>query len=86
MTTALEAIGAVPTAVMDAALGLPPEARRRLADLLLESLAAPGSLSPEWKEELARRLRAEEAGQMRFYTPDEVDAHLAAVDAETRGS
>ena len=49
----------VPAEVMDAVMALPPDARRELAEQALASLHTPAPLSPEWKEEIARRLAGE---------------------------
>ena len=68
MTTAAESPGAVPAELMDAALGLPPDAREAFGVLLLDSLE-PGLVDPAtagraWTAEVARRLAAFERGEL----------------------
>lgn len=74
----------VPAEVMDAVMALPPDARRALAEQALASLHTPAPLSPEWKEELARRLKAMDDGQMPSYTLAEAMGYLRAVDLASR--
>ncbi len=69
----------VPAEVMDAVMALPPDARRALAEQALASLHTPAPLSPDWKEEIARRLAADDAGQMKGYTLEETAAYLQTV-------
>ncbi len=68
MTTAVETPAAVPAELIDAALGLPPDAREAFGVLLLDSLE-PGLVDPAtagraWTAEVTRRLAAFERGDM----------------------
>lgn len=59
---------------------LPPEDRAKLASYLLDTLDADPVMDPEieaaWDEEIARRMKAWEAGNVKTRTADEVFADL----------
>ncbi|MEX1362395.1 MAG: addiction module protein [Nannocystaceae bacterium] len=63
--------------VLQAALALPSDEREELVGALSHSLE-PASSSPEWQEELARRLQKIEAGDAVFHDAEE---HLQALRA-----
>lgn len=63
--------------VEDEALHLPHEDRSKLASRLLESLD-DDDLSPEWKEELARRVEEIDNGTAKLIPHDEVIAKVRA--------
>lgn len=70
------------------ALQLPLEDRSRLASRLLESLGEDGGfeLSPEWSEELLRRLDQIDEGSVRMIPGQEVFANVRARLAEVRAA
>lgn len=61
-------------AIMTEALQLPREARALIAEKLLESLdlEEPFEVSPEWKQEIARRCREIDEGTVELIPADEV--------------
>lgn len=63
--------------ILDDALALPAEERAALVDALSASLE-PVDLSPEWKDEIRRRIEAIERGEARLVPWDEVRARLRA--------
>lgn len=60
--------------VMKQALELPRQARAFLAEKLLESLdfEEPFDLSKEWRDEISRRCRQIDEGQVQLTSSDEV--------------
>jgi hypothetical protein len=84
MSPVADAPAAIPPELLDAALGLPPAARREMGERLLASLHTSPPLSPEWRDEIARRLAADDAGQLRGYSLSETAAYLQAVVDEGR--
>ena len=65
--------------VMKQALELPSQVRAFLAEKLLESLdfEEPFDLSSEWKEEISRRCRQIDEGQVQLIPSDEVFTEAA---------
>jgi putative addiction module component (TIGR02574 family) len=59
-------------AVESAALRLPSSERARLAARLLSSLDEDSRLEAAWDREIAERIRACNAGEMRMFSPEEV--------------
>ena len=68
--------------VLDDALALPAEERAALVDALTESLE-PVNVSPEWHDEIRRRIEAIERGEAKLVPWDEVRARLRS-KIETR--
>ncbi len=66
--------------ILQAALALPPEEREQLVEVLSGSLE-PVSLSPQWREEIDRRLQRIERGDAQFH---DADAHLQSLRAKHR--
>lgn len=67
--------------ITEAALALSQDDRRNLAELLDESLMAsqqPFQLSPEWRQELQRRIEAVNSGEAKLSSWDEVKARVQA--------
>ena len=64
--------------VKDDALHLPIEDRSRLASRLLESLDDDDDISPEWKDEIRRRVREMKSGTAVMVPHDEVMANVRA--------
>jgi putative addiction module component (TIGR02574 family) len=64
--------------VLRAALDLPPEARARLAGVLLESLddSEQTELDAAWSEEIERRIRDIDEGRVELIPGEEVLAEL----------
>ena len=67
--------------VLQAALALPAEEREQLVGVLSNSLE-PRSLSPEWNEEIARRLQKIEDGEATFHDAED---HLQSLRAKYGG-
>jgi putative addiction module component (TIGR02574 family) len=65
-------------AVADEALKLSLEDREALVETLIASLESEGGLSPEWQQEVARRVADMQAGRSRFIPADEAMRRLAA--------
>lgn len=63
--------------LLDEALALPPDERAALVDALSESLE-PIEVSPEWADEIRRRIEAIERGEAKLVPWDEVRARLRA--------
>ena len=61
--------------ILDDALALPPEERAALVDALSESLE-PVNVSPEWRDEIRRRIEAIERGEAELVPWAEVRARL----------
>jgi len=59
-------------ALESAVLQLPVSERARLAARLLSSLDEDAARETAWDREIAERLRAYEAGEMRTFSPEEV--------------
>lgn len=70
--------------VEDDALHLPLEDRSRLASRLLESLDDDDDVSPEWKDELDRRLQEIDEGKAVMIPHAEVMASVRASLAKNR--
>jgi len=70
--------------VKDDALHLPIEDRSRLASRLLESLDDDDDVSPEWKDELDRRLQEIDEGKAVMIPHAEVMASVRASLAKNR--
>ncbi len=70
--------------VEDDALLLPIEDRSRLASRLLESLDDDDDISPEWKDEIRRRVREMKEGTAIMVPHDEVMANVRASLAKKR--
>jgi len=64
--------------VKDDALHLPIEDRSRLASRLLESLDDDDDISPEWKDEIRRRVQEMKDGTAILVPHDEVMANVMA--------
>jgi putative addiction module component (TIGR02574 family) len=64
--------------VLEEALQLPKEERRRVASALQESLQDDEAedLSPEWKDEIVRRVAAFERGELESVDGEEVFARI----------
>lgn len=71
--------------ILEEALGLPEEDRRRVARLLLESLQGSSSeeIARAWDEEVRRRIELAERGETRARDGAEVSAELRAKYAAT---
>ena len=82
MPTIADGPATIPTELMAAVMALPPDTRRELAEQALASLHTPAPLSPEWKEEIARRLKDQDEGRARYYTLEETMEHLRRVAVE----
>jgi putative addiction module component (TIGR02574 family) len=65
-------------AVLADAMKLPPQERAELAETLADSVLPAPALALDWQAELARRVAAMDAGQMRFVPADEALAALTA--------
>jgi putative addiction module component (TIGR02574 family) len=76
------ATGASYAHLEEEALQLPLEERSRLASRLLESLDDGFELSPEWREELQRRVKQIDEGTVRMIPGEEVSANIRARLAE----
>ncbi len=61
------------------ALQLPRDQRVRLTERLLASLDEDPMVEQAWQGEIARRLQAYRAGEMRTYSSDEVDEFVEAM-------
>lgn len=70
--------------VKDEALQLPLEDRSRLASRLLESLDDEDDVSPEWLEEIRRRVKEINDGTAKMVPHDEVLANVRARLAKNR--
>lgn len=70
--------------VKDGALQLPLEDRSRLAPRLLESLDDDDDVSPEWKDEIDRRLQEIDDGTAKMIPHAEVMANVRAGLAKNR--
>lgn len=70
--------------VKDDALHLPLEDRSRLASRLLESLDDEDDVSPEWKDEIDRRLQEIDEGTAVMVPHEEVMANVRASLAKNR--
>ena len=70
--------------VKDGALQLPLEDRSRLASRLLESLDDDDDVSPEWKDEIDRRLQEIDDGAAKMIPHAEVMANVRAGLAKNR--
>ena len=70
--------------VKDDALHLPLEDRSRLASRLLESLDDDDDVSPEWKDEIHRRVQEMKDGTAVMIPHDEVMANVRASLAKIR--
>ena len=70
--------------VKDDALHLPLEDRSRLASRLLESLDDDDDVSPEWLEEIRRRVKEMTDGTAIMIPHDEVMANVRASLARNR--
>lgn len=62
------------------ALALPPSDRERLAELLWVSLGStdPEAIAASWDAEIARRVEADERGEGRWLSEDQVMQRLEA--------
>ena len=65
--------------LLEKAMALPRAERSFVAERLLESLDSDASLSPEWSEEIARRVSRRESGESRVYTQDEIHSEVQAL-------
>jgi putative addiction module component (TIGR02574 family) len=63
--------------ILDGALALPAEARAALVDALSASLE-PVDVSPEWRDEIRRRIEAIERGEAQLVSWADVRARLRA--------
>ena len=70
--------------VKEDALHLPIEDRSRLASRLLESLDDEDDISPEWKDEIRRRVQEMKDGTAIMVPHDEVMANARAQLAKIR--
>lgn len=70
--------------VKEDALHLPIEDRSRLAARLLESLDDEDDISPEWKDEIRRRVQEIDNGTARLVPHDEVMANVRERLAKSR--
>jgi putative addiction module component (TIGR02574 family) len=70
--------------VKDDALHLPLEDRSRLASRLLESLDDDDDVSPEWLEEIRRRVKEMKDGTAIMIPHDEVMANVRASLGKSR--
>ena len=70
--------------VKEDALHLPIEDRSRLASRLLESLDDDDDISPEWKDEIRRRVKEMKDGTAIMVPHDEVMANVRASLAKKR--
>jgi hypothetical protein len=84
MRTVLE--NSLPTGLIEVIRSLPPAAKVELAKLLTEPSEPnpPFEISPEWREEIARRIAAVDSGEMPTYTLEETMAYLEKIDLESR--
>jgi putative addiction module component (TIGR02574 family) len=64
--------------VMAALLALPEEDRADIVGAALNSLVDPGPLSDAWKEEIDRRSRQIDAGEVELIENEEVFAQVRA--------
>jgi putative addiction module component (TIGR02574 family) len=64
--------------VMAALLALPEEDRADIVGAALNSLVDPGPLSDAWKEEIDRRSRQIDAGEVELIENEEVFARVRA--------
>jgi putative addiction module component (TIGR02574 family) len=70
--------------VKEIALHLPVEDRSRLASRLLESLDDDDDVSPEWLEEIRRRVKEMKDGTAKMIPHDEVMSNVMARLARSR--
>jgi putative addiction module component (TIGR02574 family) len=68
-----------------AALQLSRGDRARLAERLLASLDEDPAIEQAWEVEIARRVRAYRAGEMRTYSSEEVDAVVEGMLGSSEG-
>ena len=66
--------------VLDKAMALPAESRRRLGEQLLESCTddSQEEIEREWRDEIMRRIEEVRRGEAKMETLEEVRAHLRA--------
>lgn len=64
--------------VLEAAMALSEAERRELASVLWESVEEDRGppLSPEWRAEIARRIREIDSGEVQLLSEEEVNARL----------
>ena len=73
--------------VLNDALSLPLEERSRVAARLIESVdSGDEELTPEWRAEIARRIEAARAGQVRRIPHEEVMAGARELIAQFKAS
>jgi putative addiction module component (TIGR02574 family) len=73
----------VPQDLIERAMALSTSARRRLAELLLgQPEPVPFEISPEWREEILRRVEAVRNGTMPTISAEESIARLRRYAAE----
>lgn len=66
--------------ILEEALALPDDDRRKLVEALNRSLEANvGELSSEWRHEVARRLESVESGEVSPVPWDEAEARIRRV-------
>ena len=65
--------------LLEEAMTLPRAERSFVAERLLESLDQDTPLSPEWNEEIARRIARRESGESRVYTREEIRRDVQAL-------
>lgn len=70
--------------IEDDALHLPHEERSKLISRLIESLDGDDDISPEWTEEIRRRVRELDEGKAKLVPHDDVMAEAKARVAEVR--
>ncbi len=66
-------------AVLSAALALPDAEREEIAEVLFESVALPEKLSPEWAEEIQRRITEIDEGRATLIPAEQVFAEVRAI-------
>jgi putative addiction module component (TIGR02574 family) len=75
---------AIPSAILEAAMALSPEARAELADILLDSLdrPMPAEIEAEWAKEITRRIATYERDPSTAIPGAQVLAELGSVAPE----
>jgi putative addiction module component (TIGR02574 family) len=75
---------AIPSAILEAAMALPPEARAELAEILCDSLdnPMPDEIEAEWAKEIERRMTAYERDPSKGIPGEQVLAELGIAAAE----
>jgi hypothetical protein len=79
-------VNSLPAGLIEVIRSLPPAAKAELAKLLAEPSEPnpPFEISPEWRDEIARRIAALDSGEMPTYSLEETMAYLEKVDLESR--